>query len=368
MALKPASNKYQGVWINELNNGDISYYINYRDENGKPTKVLVGKKTARSDFSVKDAYAKLIEVKYKLQHDQSPTLSAGRTKKITFDNLWEKYLIWAKANKKSWQMDKWNYDKHLKPLFGSKSVKGTSSIDFENFKQGMSSSYSNTTVKHQLTLARHIINYALKNDFIKNYVNPISNGRVKMPEIDNARQGFLTNEQAKKLLEVLWVTDKTTYHLTKLLLFTGARLGEVASLQWVDINFHTNSIFFKKTKRGNERHIFINDALMETIKDLEKNKLSEFVISNSVGGQILRMTRHFETAVESIISGNKDKEAKQKITAHSLRHTHASWLAMAGLDILQIKEQLGHKTIEMTMRYAHLIPNKRHEATKQILI
>ncbi len=45
MALKPFVGKYNGVWVNELKNGDISYYINYRDEYGKPTKILVGKKT-----------------------------------------------------------------------------------------------------------------------------------------------------------------------------------------------------------------------------------------------------------------------------------------------------------------------------------
>lgn len=71
-------------------------------------------------------------------------------------------------------------------------------------------------------------------------------------------------------------------------------------------------------------------------------------------------------AVELIIPGNKDRDAQNKITAHSLRHTHASWLAMAGIDTLQIKEQLGHKTLEMTLRYSHLIPNKRHEVTKEL--
>jgi len=124
--------------------------------------------------------------------------------------------------------------------------------------------------------------------------------------------------------------------------------------------------FLKKLKRGNERHIFINDSLLESLKELSESQKSDLIISTSTGGQLLKMPAHFDTAIEAIIPGNKDKEAKQKITAHSLRHTHASWLAISGLDILQIKEQLGHKTIEMTMRYAHLIPNKRHEATKEL--
>jgi len=375
MALKPAGGKYDGVWINELKNGDTSYYINYRDENSRPRKVLVGKKTARSDFTVKDAYAKLIEIKYQLQHEESPHLSAGRTKKIKFNDIWEKYLIWAKANKKSWKMDEWNYNKHLKPYFGNKAVKEIKSIHFESFKQKMASKYnkkgeplSNTTIKHQLTLARHIINYGLSNDFIKDYVNPISNGRVKMPEIDNARQAFLTKEQAKEILDILFTIDQRTYHLTKLLLFTGARFGEVSSLKWANVNWHTNTIFFKKTKRGNGRYIYINDSLKETLDELHNQKKSDLIISSSTGGQLLRMPAYFNTAVEAVIPGNRNKEAKYKITAHSLRHTHASWLAMSGLDILQIKEQLGHKTIEMTMRYAHLIPNKRHKATQTMSV
>ena len=80
------------------------------------------------------------------------------------------------------------------------------------------------------------------------------------------------------------------------------------------------------------------------------------------------MPDYFLTAVEAVRPGNKEEKTKNKITAHSLRHTHASWLAEAGLDILQIKEQLGHKNIEMTMRYADLIPNIRHQITTEIFI
>ena len=385
MALKPAGGKYEGVWINELKNGDISYYINYRNEVGKPVKVLVGKKTKSSDFTVRDAYSKLIEIKYKLQHDQEPIIKGSRVTKIKFNDIWSEFKKYAIANKKSYQMDIWNYEKHIEPIFGERAVKSLTSLDFENFKQRLlektinGKKLSAQTIKHQLTLARTIINYAIKHEIIKNYTNPISNGKVKMPEIDNQRQAFLTKEQAKKLLEILKSLDMQTYHLTVLLLFTGARFSEITGassqkskndiedgLKWSDINYKTKTIYFKKTKNGNARHIYINDIILETLQELEKNKKSDLVISTSKGGNILRMPAHFLTALESIIPDNKKKDAKSKITAHSLRHTHASWLAMEGLDILQIKEQLGHKTLEMTLRYSHLIPNKRFEATQKL--
>lgn len=382
MALKPAGGKYEGVWFNKLKNGDISYYINYRDESGKPVKVQVGKKTATSDFSAKDAYAKLIEVKYKLQHDQEPTIKSGRVAKIKFSDLWEEFLKYAKANKKSWTIDEQNYNKHIKPVFGNKNIKSLKSLDFENFKQDLfAKELEAQTVKHQLTLARTIINYAIKHEILKNFTNPIANGKVKMPDIDNKRQAYLTKEEAKEILEILKSTHTITYHLTVLLLFTGARFSEITGassqknktreetpLKWSDINFNNNTIYFKKTKNGNDRHIAMHYTLKETIQYLYENKANNYVITNSAGGIILRMPDYFMTAVESIRPGNKEEKTKNKITAHSLRHTHASWLAEAGLDILQIKEQLGHKNIEMTMRYAHLIPNIRHKVTKSFTL
>lgn len=381
MGLKPVGGKYEGVWINELKNGDISYYINYRDEHGKPVKVLVGKKNKTSDFTVKDAYSKLIEVKYKLQHDEEPSIKTGRVSKVKFDAIWEEFYSYAKANKKSYLMDDQNYKKHVKPVFGHKNVKDLTSLDFEKFKQDLTKGLEPQTVKHQLTLIRTIFNYAIKHNILKNFSNPIGDGKVKMPDIDNKRQGYLTKKQAKKVLEILKSTHTLTYHLTVLLLFTGARFSEVTGaasqknktgidtrLKWADVNFDNNTIYFKKTKNGNDRHIAMNEILRETADYLFEKRVNENVINNSDDGIILRMPDYFSTAIESVIPGNNTRDAKYKITAHSLRHTHASWLAEARLDILQIKEQLGHKNIEMTMRYAHLIPNIRHEVTKKLVL
>lgn len=380
MSLKPVGGKYEGVWTNTLKNGDLSYYINYRNENGKPVKIQVGKKTATSDFSIKDAYAKLIDIKYKLNHDQEPIIKLGRSSRVKLDDLWKEFLIFAKSNKKSWNIDKQNYNKHIKPRFGDKSIKNLKSLEIEKFKQDLfNKGLEAQTVKHQLTLIRTIINYGLKHDLIKNFTNPLSNGKVKMPEIDNKRQAYLSKKQAIEILEILKSSHLLTYHLTILLLFTGARFSEITGassqknktgiatpLKWADVNFNNNTIYLKKTKNGNDRHIAMNYLLLDTIQFLHNNKVNDNVISNSAGGIILRMPEYFISAVEKVIPGNKIQNIKYKITAHSLRHTHASWLAEAGLDILQIKEQLGHKNIDMTMRYAHLIPNIRHTVTKNL--
>ncbi len=77
------------------------------------------------------------------------------------------------------------------------------------------------------------------------------------------------------------------------------------------------------------------------------------------------MPKQWQNKVDELIENNINL-GRNKITTHSLRHTHASWLAQSGVDILYIKEQLGHKKIETTMRYAHLVDNTRHEATLNV--
>lgn len=366
MALKPVGGKYDGVWQNELKNGDIAYYINFRDAQGVPVKKKVGTKTKQRDFTVKDAYDRLIEIKHKLNIGEELPIKNLRAKKYTFQDAFNEYIEWSKAHKKTWQNDIGSW-KHLS-LLADKELKSIKLKDFEDLKVEKLKTLSPKTVTHILGTARQIYNHCIKNEIVPNQVNPIGSGKMKFPKLDNARLAFLTKEQANKLLEALSERYPRLYMLTIILLSTGARFSEVASLRWSDINFETNMIYFKATKDGNARWIIMTPLVQEIINKLrqEENKTG-LVIPNTLGTQYEQMPKQWQDVVDEIIAGNSDADAKHRITTHSLRHTHASWLAIAGLDIMHIKEQLGHKTIEMTMRYSHLIPNRRHEATLCIL-
>lgn len=365
MAIKKASAKYPGVYTNTLKNGDIAYYINYRSDDSKPTLKKVGVKTKQSNFTIKDAYDKLIEAKHLIRTNEELPKTLQTKKKTTFDDIFREYEKWAKGNKKSYSEDTGVYNNHL-IQFKNKDIKSLKPIDFERLKQEKLKLFKPRTVQNILATARHIINFAIKHELVKNLSNPISNGKVKMPEVDNKMLGFLTKEQAELILTTFnTYPNQRLYQLTTLMLFTGARFIEVASLKWSDINFHTNLIYFKKTKNGNDRYITMTERVLEVIKMLKKEGNSNLVIPTSTNTQYLQMPKQWQQTVDKIIENNINL-GRNKITTHSLRHTHASWLAQSGVDILHIKEQLGHKKIETTMRYAHLIDNKRHEATKNI--
>ena len=374
MALKKASSKYPGIFINEYKNGNVAYYINYRNEEGTPTLKKVGMKTKQSNYTIMDAYDRLIEVKHKIATGEELPKVVQRKSKVLFEDIFEDYLNWAKANKKTWKHnDLLVYNKHLSYLAKS-DPRTLKPKDFEELKQKKLTEVDKKTgrvlapktVQHILATARHIFNHAIKNELIKNLTNPIGSGRVRMPKVENQKIGFFTKEKAKELLELLQQREnKRLYELTTLLLFTGARFSEVARLTWSDINFNTNLIYFASSKDGNARYIKMSNRVLEVVNSLYKNKINTLVIPTIHGNKYEKMPKEWQIEVDKLIPGNDDAN-KDRLTTHSLRHTHASWLAQSGVDILHIKEQLGHKKIETTMRYSHLIDDRRHQATLRL--
>ena len=346
--------------------GDISFYITYKDENNKLKRIKVGDKSKGITESY--CFQKRNEILTKIRLGEDIPIKSSKRKSFIFEKAFEHYLEWAKENKKTWKHNDYQvYHKHLAPILANKPLTSLKPKDFEDLKQiKLKEGYKPKTVLGILGTARQIINYAIRNELIKNYSNPISNGKVKLPKIDNAKVGFLRKEQTDELLNFLQNRkQKLLYRLTVLLLHTGARFNEVTSLTWNDINFLNRLIYFKPTKDGNSRYVYISDKVFEVLEELRDESNSHLIIPSRDNEQITQMPRQWQIIIDEMIKGNKTA-GKYKITPHSLRHTHASWMALGGVDILQIKEQLGHKKIDMTLRYAHLIPSQRHELTKNI--
>lgn len=359
------SKKYDGVQLYHKSNKDISYYIRFKDETSTLRRVKIGDKSKGINEAF--CFQKRNEMinRVRLGEEFSPS-----ARKFSFDEAFEHYIKWSKVNKASWKHNDYQtYYKHLEPLFGKMALRNLKSKHFEDLKQAkLQEGYKPRTVSHILGTARQIINYAINNELIKNYTNPIAGGRVKMPKIDNARLGYLSREQAKELLDTLEVREhKLAYHLTLILIYTGARFSEATKLKWYDVNFENRLIFLNTSKEGAPRHIYISDKLLELLQELNKEAKSQgdYVVPSSIDERVAQMPRQWQLIVDKMIPNNK-KAGKYRITVHSLRHTHASWLAISGMSILAIKEQLGHKKLDMTLRYSHLIPSQRHEQTGKV--
>lgn len=145
---------------------------------------------------------------------------------------------------------------------------------------------------------------------------------------------------------------------------TGLRQMELLTLTWahVDQLGKTLTVTADKAKSKKSRRVPLNKAALEAIKSLPSGISLQTPVFPVVSERDQRdLVRRFEKAVAKT-GVNKGAERSQRVTWHTLRHTFASRLVMAGVDILTVKELLGHSTLVMVMRYAHLSQAHLREA------
>ena len=93
---------------------------------------------------------------------------------------------------------------------------------------------------------------------------------------------------------------------------------------------------------------------------------TELLFKDSNGNRITKISHTFFRAVNKLGLNNNIIDPRDKVVFHTLRHTFASWLAINGTPIYTIKELMGHKTLAMTERYSHLIPDAKREAVERV--
>lgn len=195
--------------------------------------------------------------------------------------------------------------------------------------------------------------------------NPIK--KVKLPKLSNRRERFLSHEEADRLLEELKKVSKTTHDEALLSLHSGLRFNEIASLTWGDIDF-THLIISLTEKGGGRRQVFMTLEVKIMLEGRRPEIIDPklLVFPSRKGEKQNGASNAFERAAKRLGLNSGNEDAKQKVVFHTLRHTFASWLAIQGTPILTIKELMGHRSIEMTMRYAHLIPDQKRDAIKAL--
>jgi integrase len=171
---------------------------------------------------------------------------------------------------------------------------------------------------------------------------------------------FLTEEEEKKLRKV--IKAKWPSHLPELDLAinTGIRKGSQYGLTWDMVDWKSRELHIPRTKNEEPLHPPLNNAAVAALKVVcRRGDGTGRVFKSSKTDDPLENGRHwFDDAV---------LEAKlRKFRWHDLRHTFASRLRMKGTPLEDIADLLGHKSLTMTRRYAHLGPNKLHGVVSRL--
>ena len=128
-------------------------------------------------------------------------------------------------------------------------------------------------------------------------------------------------------------------------------------LKWKNINFARGYIFIEDSKSGKSRKVPMNSVVSDMLRSMDKTK--KFVFSNPrTKNRLKNISTSFKSACEK--AGIKD------LRLHDLRHTAATRMIEAGIDLVTVSKILGHSSIQMTMRYAHPTPENMQRAVESL--
>ena len=362
--MKRELTKYLGVYKRKsdtrMHNGkaDVCYDITYKRE-GKKIWEKVG--WISEGYTIKVASELKVNRLRNIRHGDE--LPKEKTKAPYFKEVGKKYIEWAAQNKtRNGCDDESRCRRYLSPVFDDKRLDEITSFDLERLKNDLTKKgYAHGSVKNCLVLFRQIFNKASLWGMYKGE-NPIKG--VKLPVLQNQRERFLSYEEANKLLDELKSTSKQLHDMALMSLHCGLRAGEIFNIKGQDLNFENELINIADPKNKETRKAFMTSAVKKMLLSRRPDSPDEYIFKDKRhGGRTISISATFRKAINKLNFNKGITDPRQKIVFHSLRHTFASWLALQGETILTIKDLLGHKTLAITIRYAHLMPEHKRQAT-----
>jgi len=308
-----------------------SWYIDYYHR-GRRVRRAVGHSKRVAELALKDAEVKSARGEY---------LGIYEEKKMLFEDLAEEYLVFSKANKaySSYERDTRSLRVHLVRYFKGSYVFELTSQMIETYKARRLEKVGPATVNRELSCLRHMLNKAVEWRYIG--ISPMKG--VKLLKEPPGRLRYLRPEEASALLANCAPRVRSVVVTA---LHTGMRRSEILNLKWGDIDFRTRIITVQKSKNNERRMIPMNDILQAELNSVPRDIRSQFVFCNREGKPFARVYKGFKGALRR--AGIED------FRFQDLRHTFASYLVMNGVDLRTVQQLMGHKSLRMTMRYAHL--------------
>jgi integrase len=210
-----------------------------------------------------------------------------------------------------------------------------------------------STINRHLSVLRCLLRRARKLKYLRE-VPGFEMGRE--PE---GRLRYLEYEEAVRLLDACRESrNQLLWTIVNLALNTGMRRGEILGLEWERVDFARGVLLLEQTKNGRRREVPMNQAVYDVLTSLPGRAESGPVFRGKNGEAWGTIATSFANALR-----------RAKITDfrfHDLRHTFASWLVMDGATLQEVKELLGHRTLTMTLRYAHLAPDRLRDAVSRL--
>lgn len=325
------------------------WWIKYTDASGKTAYESAGTADRKE--------AEAFEAKRRLEVHQQRKW--GIQPEHTFDELMVRYLEATNDEVRSPERTAFAV-KRLQPYF--------TGMVLERLKRAGISGYIEVrkragvgpaTINRELDMLSAAINYARKR-WDWNIGNPCSGMSLREPE---GRLRWISRAEADALISEA-EKDMKSPHLADFIraaLNTACRKGELLELSWDRVDLRAGVIHLEghHTKSGKRRVVPLNEEARKAMLGRARFRAqfcpaSQWVFAHKDGERVKYMQKGFQSACK--------RAGIDQLRVHDLRHTCASWMVQQGASMMEVRDVLGHSSIEMTERYAHLAPERLKSA------
>ena len=310
--------------------------------------------------------------------------TASPTPLLTVAEAAERYLAWFRKHRKSVAQTENALGAHILPELGGKLVAQLSGPRLRQWLEDLASRSARArtgkfgkaqkfrpaprtadekrarqaTANRVLNVLKALLNKAFHDGLVSDdtpwrRVQPFEN-------VDEARIRFLTDAEAIRLVKSC---RPDLRRLVQAALITGARYGELRALKAQDVNLKTAQVYISQSKSGKPRHIPLNPEGLDLFRNVVTGKTGDELLFVKHDGQTWSKNHHVRPLAEAC----RAAKVSPMIAFHELRHTYASHLAQAGVDLLTISKLLGHSDTRTTSKhYAHLADRTLAQAVTKL--
>ncbi len=283
-------------------------------------------------------------------------------KPMTLEDAWKTYDSGHLSGKPSAAQSMSIWANHVGPALGRRMLGDITGHDIAKMTKAMGrKGLSDQTVNHALALVRRIMRKCIE---WRLWGGPMP--KIVIAKAENARFRYLEPGEAQELLEALEKRSRLVRCIAEISLRTGMREDEIFRLQGQHLDMGAG-IIHCQGKGGFWRQLPMSDRVKEIFEE-RAPRPHRHVFESTIdgGGKINDLSKTFARTVEDLGLNRNVTDRRARIVFHSLRHTFASWLAKEGVPLQAIGQLLGHSSMKMTQRYAHLCPNTVRDAAMRI--
>lgn len=292
---------------------------------------------------------------------------AKRPEDRTFAELCDHWLETRGAAKRSAKDDR-SICRRLREFFGDARLLREIGVEDVDAYVDEHDDLSPKTLANHVTLLITMMNYAA--EFREPWVLRVP--RFKKPKIVALGRNYSylrTSEEVDRFLRAAKEEGDAIHMLYLTALATGMRAGELAGLEWPDVNLDGRLIMVQRsfsgpTKSGHARPVPILDMLLGDLRAWRVRHAGRLVFTNRDGRMLEKSARAFQEILHRVLDragfpsdAKANGRVRRYVTFHGLRHTFASHWMMRGGDVFKLQQILGHQSMAMTLRYAHLAPH-----------